>query len=76
MTPAGALTLLHSFAGSDGAHPQGGLIQAANGSFYGTTIIGGSHNFGTVFQLTIPLVPTTTVLTSLPIPRIRARVSP
>ena len=43
-------------------------MQAGDGSFYGTTLIGGSNNLGTVFQLTIPLVPTTTALTSTPNP--------
>ncbi len=38
LTPAGVLTSLHSFTGaSDGSHPYGAPIQAANGIFYGTT---------------------------------------
>src|ERR1700679_1540523 len=68
MTPSGSYTLLHSFAGSDGSHPRGGLVQGPNGSFYGTTFTGGSDNMGTIFQLTIPLVPTTTTLTTAPNP--------
>ena len=55
MTPAGVVTVLHSFAGgaSDGARPQDSrLIQAADGNFYGTTIIGGPSDRGTVFQMT------------------------
>src|SRR5882762_6922293 len=53
LTPAGTLTVLHEFAGgTDGAAPAAGLIQAADGNFYGTTSQGGASNAGTVFQLT------------------------
>ena len=48
---AGTLTTLHSFTGgSDGAYPYAGLIQATDGSFYGTTS-GGASGVGTVFKL-------------------------
>jgi len=41
MTPSGSLTALYDFTGLiDGAHPDG-LLQAADGNFYGTTPIGG-----------------------------------
>ena len=56
MTPGGNLTTLYSFCAqsncSDGANPAAGLIQGADGSFYGTTSIGGSHDGGTVFKIT------------------------
>jgi uncharacterized repeat protein (TIGR03803 family) len=53
LTPAGTLTVLHDFAGgTDGAAPLAGVIQAADGNFYGTTSQGGASNAGTVFQLT------------------------
>ena len=54
ITPAGTLTTLHSLGGYpyDGAYPAGGLIQAADGNFYGTTNFGGSYNRGTVFKVT------------------------
>lgn len=43
--------VLHHFGGpSDGATP-GGLIEASDGAFYGTTRQGGTSNFGTVFRL-------------------------
>ena len=51
ITPAGTKTTLHSFAGSDGANPYGGLIQATDGNFYGTTAFGGNGG-GTVFKIT------------------------
>jgi hypothetical protein len=41
MTPAGALTELHSFDSTDGMTPNAGLGQATNGTFYGTTSSGG-----------------------------------
>jgi uncharacterized repeat protein (TIGR03803 family) len=41
----GILSTLHSFNGSDGQAPQGALIQATNGNFYGTT-------FDSVFEMT------------------------
>ena len=47
-----SLTTLYNFAGSDGSTPVTGLIQGADGNFYGTTQSGGSGGGGTVFQLT------------------------
>jgi uncharacterized repeat protein (TIGR03803 family) len=49
----GTLTTLHGFAGSpsDGSQPFAGLIQAADGNFYGTTQRGGTNNDGTVFKI-------------------------
>jgi uncharacterized repeat protein (TIGR03803 family) len=53
ITPQGALTTLHNFAGSDGAGPGGGLVQAADGDLYGTTAHGGAFgNWGTIFKIT------------------------
>ena len=53
MTPAGALTVLHSFSGypSEGAVPFAGLLQGSDGNFYGTTAVGGAHFKGTVFTI-------------------------
>ncbi len=48
----GSFTLLYSFTnGTDGADPGACLIQASNGSLYGTTWYGGSNGFGTVFRI-------------------------
>ena len=52
------LTTLHSFGGSptDGSNPQAVLIQATDGSFYGTTTNGGANcgasGCGTLFKIT------------------------
>jgi uncharacterized repeat protein (TIGR03803 family) len=53
ITTAGVETVLWSFgSGTDGEHPEAGLIQGADGNFYGTTINGGQHGSGTVFEIT------------------------
>jgi uncharacterized repeat protein (TIGR03803 family) len=53
ITPSGTESVLHSFtAGSDGAGPQASLIQGSDGTFYGTTDLGGPHEDGTVFSMT------------------------
>lgn len=46
--------VLHNFNnnGTDGYHPQGGLVFDAAGNLYGTTYAGGAYNWGTVFELT------------------------
>jgi uncharacterized repeat protein (TIGR03803 family) len=52
---SGALTVLHSFAVGEargiGEYASGGLVQASDGSFYGTTEGGGSNKAGTVFRV-------------------------
>jgi uncharacterized repeat protein (TIGR03803 family) len=49
----GTEKVLHSYGnGSDGREPYSGLIRDQAGNFYGTTVIGGSHQFGTVFRVT------------------------
>jgi uncharacterized repeat protein (TIGR03803 family) len=57
LTSAGAVTTLYSFCTQlpdcpDGAGPSGGLIQALDASFYGTTSTGGAGGYGTIFKLT------------------------
>ncbi len=52
ITPAGVLTVLHSFGGTgDGASPYGSLVQASDGNLYGMTPAGGSNKLGTVFKV-------------------------
>jgi uncharacterized repeat protein (TIGR03803 family) len=58
ITPAGSLTILHSFGvtAGDGISPLGGLTPSPNGNFYGTTsnggAVSGSSYAGTVFKMT------------------------
>jgi uncharacterized repeat protein (TIGR03803 family) len=69
-------TVLHAFnAGvglyfnvinSDGAYPIGGLILSGN-TLYGTTSVGGTNSFGTIFSLTLPPPPSGPQLGSIPL---------
>ena len=69
ITAAGKLTTLYSFCSqancADGGDPVGGLVQATDGNFYGTTEVGannscnGSAGCGTIFQITPAGTPTT-----------------
>jgi uncharacterized repeat protein (TIGR03803 family) len=56
ITPGGALTTLYSFCAqtgcADGQIPYAGLVQGADGDFYGTTEVGGTNGNGTVFKIT------------------------
>jgi uncharacterized repeat protein (TIGR03803 family) len=42
---------LKRFSGPDGANPYSGLALGANGELFGTTVLGGSSNLGTIFRL-------------------------
>jgi uncharacterized repeat protein (TIGR03803 family) len=62
----GALTTLYNFTGAaDGANPEAGLLQATDGSLYGSTMNGGSGGQGTLFQLSTGLQPLVATLTRL-----------
>jgi uncharacterized repeat protein (TIGR03803 family) len=56
ITSGGKLTTLYSFClqtnCTDGRYPQGELVQATDGSFYGTTGAGGTIGEGAVFEIT------------------------
>jgi uncharacterized repeat protein (TIGR03803 family) len=56
LTPAGALTTVYAFCGqpacADGGYPHAPLIEATDGSLYGTTDRGGASGYGTIFRLT------------------------
>jgi len=56
ITPSGTLTTLYNFCSlsgcTDGEIPEAGLVQAANGDLYGTTVHGGANSGGTVFEIT------------------------
>ena len=57
ITPSGTLTTIYNFCSlsncTDGSGPEGGLVQATDGYFYGTTAGGGaSGQYGTVFKIT------------------------
>lgn len=64
ITSSGQFTPLYSFCAQtscgDGSFPQSALVQASDGDFYGTTVVGGAHNQGTIFK-----VSTSGVLTTL-----------
>ena len=48
----GVLTSLYSFTGNnDGGNPKARLVQASDGTLYGTTYSGGTNNQGTVFKI-------------------------
>jgi uncharacterized repeat protein (TIGR03803 family) len=51
LAQAQTYTVLHSFAGTDGANPEAGLTLDASGNLYGTTYSGGASGAGAVFQL-------------------------
>jgi uncharacterized repeat protein (TIGR03803 family) len=46
-------TVLHNFLGDsgDGLFPKAGLLRDSSGNLYGTTIDGGSHSVGVVFEV-------------------------
>jgi uncharacterized repeat protein (TIGR03803 family) len=63
ITTGGTLVTLHSFNFTDGEGPEGSLLQATNGQFYGTTLMGclpncdSPYGCGTVFSLDMGLQP-------------------
>ena len=43
--------VLHSFSGTDGSNPGGGLTLATNGNYYGATVMGGASNLGVLYSI-------------------------
>ena len=51
LAPDGSERVIHSFSGSDGANPEGGIILDKASNLYSTTASGGSAGCGTIFRL-------------------------
>ncbi len=49
---SGAFTSLAAFEETNGAFPEGELVEGRDGSFYGTTVSGGAFGHGTLFKVT------------------------
>ncbi|MGD0272081.1 MAG: choice-of-anchor tandem repeat GloVer-containing protein, partial [Candidatus Sulfotelmatobacter sp.] len=49
---AQTLSYLADFNGTNGFQPFGGVTQATDGNFYGTTTNGGGHGYGNVYRVT------------------------
>ena len=58
LTPDGTLTILHTFAATDG-EGHSGLVQARDGSFYGTETYVGNGGAGIVYKTTLGAPPIT-----------------
>ncbi|MFT3704905.1 MAG: Ig-like domain-containing protein [Agriterribacter sp.] len=53
ITPAGVYSIVRSLSiNTDGGRPQGTLVQATDGNFYGINNAGGVNGYGTIFRLT------------------------
>jgi uncharacterized repeat protein (TIGR03803 family) len=54
LSPNGMEKILYSFGGqaNDGSNPYGNVVFDKKGNLYGSTIAGGAHGQGTVFELT------------------------
>ncbi|WP_162560238.1 choice-of-anchor tandem repeat GloVer-containing protein [Methylotetracoccus oryzae] len=52
MTPAGAITILHTYTGLDGQATPAPPTQGRDGNLYGTTAYGGTDSLGSVYKLT------------------------
>ncbi len=51
VTTAGVKTELHDFVHTDGSDPEGGLVLAPDGKYYGLTEANGSANLGTYYRI-------------------------
>jgi uncharacterized repeat protein (TIGR03803 family) len=58
MWPNGIFRTVYSFNGTnDGGRPHAAVIQGNDGHLYGMTSDGGAHNWGTIYRLTVDLLP-------------------
>jgi uncharacterized repeat protein (TIGR03803 family) len=48
---AGEVDVIYAFPGPPAVHPLSGLVEAANGDFYGTAPEGGASSYGSVYRL-------------------------
>ena len=51
-SPGQVFTTLVNFDITNGANPESSLVQGVDGNLYGTTTMGGTNNWGTVFTIT------------------------
>lgn len=70
--------ILHSFTGgaTDGANPYAGLIQGSDGTLNGTTYLGGTNGYGTIFQMAPDGSGYTVLLSSLTVERTERFLGP
>ena len=56
LSQSGTVTVLHSFCDesncADGSNPTVGLLLGTDGNLYGTTLYGGAHGEGVIYQIT------------------------
>ncbi|HTT06398.1 MAG TPA: choice-of-anchor tandem repeat GloVer-containing protein [Steroidobacteraceae bacterium] len=59
LSASGTETILHSFAGGagDGANPSANLVQASDGTLYGSSYAGGAEGHGTFFKVALQSQP-------------------
>jgi len=70
INPQGALSVLHTFDGTNGANPYATLLQHTNGALYGSTVAGGTgtkctNGCGTLYKLDLGLKPFVRLLPTL-----------
>jgi uncharacterized repeat protein (TIGR03803 family) len=51
MDKAGSVTVVHTFTGPDGSRPRSALVQGADGTLYGSTVVGGTFGLGVLFRI-------------------------
>jgi uncharacterized repeat protein (TIGR03803 family) len=64
VTPSKEFSVVYTFDGTDGCHPEGYLTQGTDGKFYGMTNAGGVHDKGVFFSLDMGLGPFVSLVTT------------